>query len=640
MRKPKSSPRLTRLLAVRVVGMVTVAVGAAAVSAAGLQTTQSPTARAYLEPAEVELGEQFRVVVEVTGATEVGDLRPLFLWWFAESPPDRAVPFVTEIKAPPSEEFGGSVAFSYSLVANRAGSFVVGPFEVTADGQKLRTEPVTLLVTVPDPGAVSVRARLDRTEVQVMEEFELIVDVTPADLRLAWPDLPDFSDFAYRGSMSDRMDGSIVFNLVAAAPGTHEIGPVVFKVGDETFETEPVTLVVTGDAPAIEAHASINTEQTWVGSDFVLVVEIPGVSELDDDPVLPDMSAFAEPPRARGEGSSSDGGRPTLGRTYHIRAAAAGEFEIGPVQVMVAGQTVLTEPVRLVVSEASPPAPVESPKDLRVTATADQRRVYVGQPVIVTYRVLARDNRRGLEGWWVEGDDTLALPLHEGFQVRRLSSGGGLERISVDGRLYRAALVHRTAFFPLEAGQTTIASAVLSFQIHQRDRRFFEMSRAEREGTFTPMSLTTDSIPIEVIPLPAEGRPESFRGHVGRLDVISRVDRTDMEVGDTSTLRVEISHEGYSPATPEPEIAFPAGFEVIEPELDDTRGRGDGLSATRVYHSATRVYLYRLVATREGSFRIPHVEVSWFDPELESYGTSSTQPFDLTVVGVARDGGG
>ena len=600
----------------------------------GSLSAQSPTARAYLEPAEVEVGEQFRVVVEVTSASEVGDLRPLFsLGWFTDSPPDLAVPFATEIKAPPSEEVGGSVAFSFSLVANMAGSFAVGPFEVTADGQKLRTEPVTLLVTVPDPGAVSVRARLDRNEVQVMEEFELIVDVTPADLRLAWPDLPDFSDFAYRGSMSDRRDGSMVFNLVASAPGTHEIGPVVFKVGDETFETEPVTLVVTGDAPAIEAHASVNTEQTWVGSDFILVVEV-GARDLDDDPVLPDMSAFAEPPRAGGEGHSSDGSRHTVSRTYRIRAATAGEFEIGPVEVTAAGQTVLTEPLRLVISETPPPAPVESPKDLRVTATADQRRVYVGQPVIVTYRVLARDNRMGFAGWWVEEDDTLVLPLQEGFQVRRLSSGGGRERISVDGRLYRAALVHRAAFFPIEAGQTTIGSAVLSFQIRQRDRPYFvEMSPAEREGTFTPMSLTTDSIPIEVIPLPAEGRPESFRGHVGRLDVVSRVDRTAMEVGDTLTLRVEVSSDGYSLATPDPEIAFPAGFEVIEPELDDTPGRGNGLSATRVYR-------YRLVATREGSYRIPPVELSWFDPETESYGTSSTQPFDLTVVGVARDGGG
>ena len=638
MCKPKCKPRLTLVLAARVVGTVTVA--AATVSAVGPLTAQVPTARAYVEPAEVELGERFRVTVEVTGASEVGDLGPLFpLFWFADSPPDRAVPYATEIKAPPNEETGGSVAFSYSLVAKMAGSFEMGPFELRADGRKLQTEPVTLVVTVPDPGAVSVRARLDRTEVQVMEELELTVDVTPAGLRLAWPELPDFSDFATWGGSRWR-DGSMVFKLVASAPGTHEIGPLKFKVGDDTFETEPVTLVVTGDAPTIEAHASLNTEQTGVGSYFLLMVEVPGADEFDSDPVLPDMSAFAETPRSGGSGWSSDGFRPTVRREYRIRAVTAGEFEIGPVRVMAAGQTLLTEPLQLIVNEASPATPAESPKDLRATATADLRRVYVGQPVIVTYRLLARDNRMSFDGWWVENVDTLVLPVQGDFQVMRQGGGVGRERFPVDGRLFRAASEHPVGFFPLEAGRKTIGSAVFKFQIHQRDRaHFVERSRAQREGTWTPATLTTDSIPIEVVPLPAEGRPESFRGYVGRLDLVSRVDRTDMEVGDTLTLRVEVSRDVHSLAMPEPEIAFPTGFEVIEQEMDDP-GSGRRESANRMLPSETRVYSYRLVATREGSFRIPSVEMSWFDPESESYGTARSQPFDLTVVGTARNGGG
>ena len=154
------------------------------------------------------------------------------------------------------------------------------------------------------------------------------------------------------------------------------------------------------------------------------------------------------------------------------------------------------------------------------------------------------------------------------------------------------------------------------------------------------MTLTTDSIPIEVVPLPAEGRPESFRGYVGRLGLVSRVDRTDMEVGDTLTFRLEVSRDVHGLAMPEPEIAFPAGFEVIEPEMDDTQSRGNRQSANRMLPSETRAYSYRLVATREGSFRIPSVEVSWFDAETESYGTARTQPFDLTVVGTARNEGG
>lgn len=632
------------MLAARAVG--TVIVAAAAVSAVGSLTAQVPTARAYVEPAEVELGEPFRFVIEVSGVSEAqapGNV--YFIRPFTDGSADEAFPFVTEIAAPTAGQVGGSVTFTYSLVARLAGSFEVHPLRIMADGRRLETARVTFRVTVPDPGAVSVRARLDRTEVEVTEEFQLIVDVTPADVVLQWPETPDLSGFAnYTQRNRRETDGSMVFPYVASVPGTHEIGPVVFEVGEETHRTEPVTLVVVGELPALEARASINTEQTWVGSDVFLVIEVPGVRDLDADPVLPDMSGFAEQVRGDGGGLSITGGRYTARREYRIRAATAGEFEIGPIQVMAAGRTALTEPLRLVISEALPPAPVESPKDMLAIAIADKQRAYVGEPVAVRYRLLARDNRWGMN-WRVEHRaDTFALPELENFRVETSRSGDREERFSVDGRSYRVASQRDVVYFPLETGASTIGPADFTIQIHQRawpplssrvdDRsRFVELTQAQQKGTWTPMILATEPIPLEVVPLPFEGRPESFRGHVGRLEVRSRVDRTHLEVGDTLTLRIEVARDGPSMAAPDPEVAFPVGFEVTEPEIDDTALRGYRLSGTRVYS-------YRLVATQEGSFRIPAVEMSWFDPESESYVIARTQPFDLTVVGVRRNGGG
>ncbi|MYA63213.1 MAG: protein BatD [Gemmatimonadetes bacterium] len=617
-----------------------------AVLAAGPLPAQEPTARAYVEPAEVELGEPFRFVIEVSGVSEAQ--APDYVYFiqpFTDPSVNERSPFVLEITAPTAGQIGGSVTFTYSLVAKVAGSFEVHPLRIIADGRRLETAPSTFRVTLPDPGAVSVRARLGRTEVEVMEEFELIVDVTPADVVLQWPVVPDLSDFAnYMQRNRRETDGSMVFPYVASVAGTHEIGPVVFEVGEETYRTESVTLVVAGEPPALEARASINTDETWVGSDVHLVIEVPGVSVLDADPVLPDMSGFAERVRGGGTGIWFGGGQPTARRAYRIRVTTAGEFEIGPVQVMAAGRTALTEPLRLVIREALPPAPVESPEDVLATATADKRRAYVGEPVTVTYRALARDSRRRHE-WRVEQRaDTFALPEMENFRIETIGSGGRWERIEVDGRSYRVASQRDFVFFALAPGGSTIRSAEFTIQVHQSrwsslsspvedPGRFVEMTQAQQAGTWTPMILATDPIPLEVVPLPGEGRPESFRGHVGRLEVGSRVDRTHLVVGDTMTLRVEVSRDGPSMAAPDPEVAFPDGFEVMDPEIDDTGVR-------RYTLSGTRVYSYRLVATQEGSFRIPAVEMSWFDPESGSYTIVRTQPFDLTVVGAGRDGGG
>jgi len=244
------------------------------------------------------------------------------------------------------------------------------------------------------------------------------------------------------------MDGSMVFPYVASVPGTHEVGPVVFEVGEETYRTEPVTVVVVGEPPDLEARASINTEETWVGSEVVLLIEIPGVTALDTDPVLPDMSGFAERVRGDGTGLSRSGGQYTARREYRIRVATAGEFEIGPVQVMAGGRTALTAPLRLVVNEALPPAPVESPDDILATATADKRRAYVGEPVAVTYRVLSRDSRWGFFGWRVEQRaETFSQPEPENFRIETIGSGGRWERTSVDGRSYRIASQRNFVFF-------------------------------------------------------------------------------------------------------------------------------------------------------------------------------------------------
>ncbi|MDE0121581.1 MAG: BatD family protein [Gemmatimonadota bacterium] len=642
MRGTKQKPWAKRLLAVRLL-----APAAFAVLDAGPLPAQEPTVRAYVEPADLQLGEPFRFVIEVSGVSEAQPPEYVyFLRQFTDGAAGEPFPFVTEITAPTTGQVGGSVTFTYALVAKAAGSFEVHPVRIMADSRSLETAPFTFRVALPDPDVVSVRARLDRTEVEVMEEFQLIVDVAPADVVLQWPEAPDLSDFANHTHRTRReMDGSMVFPYVASVPGTHEVGPVVFEVGEETYRTEPVTVVVVGEPPDLEARASINTEETWVGSEVVLLIEIPGVTALDTDPVLPDMSGFAERVRGDGTGLSRSGGQYTARREYRIRVATAGEFEIGPVQVMAGGRTALTAPLRLVVNEALPPAPVESPDDILATATADKRRAYVGEPVAVTYRVLSRDSRWGFFGWRVEQRaETFSQPEPENFRIETIGSGGRWERTSVDGRSYRIASQRNFVFFPIEPGGSAIGSAEFTIQVHRPDgpsspspanrgAGFVERTRAQQQGTWTPMVLATDPIPLEVMPLPDEGRPESFRGHVGRLEVRSRVDRTHLEVGDTLTLRVEVSRDGPSMAAPDPEVAFPAGFEVMDPEIDDTGVRRYALSGTRVYS-------YRLVATQEGSFRIPPVEMSWFDPETGSYAIASTQSFDLTVGRVRRDGGG
>ena len=359
---------------------------------------------------------------------------------------------------------------------------------------------------------------------------------------------------------------------------------------------------------------------------------------MDESPVLPDMSDFARLIRDDFGGGGFGGSRYYAEGEYRFRALKAGDFVIDPIRVETAGQSVQTEPIRLTIGE-TPPEPPVSPEDLRATTKADKRRVYVGEPVIVSYGLLSRGSPSGFFGEWSVQYDSWTLPPREGLRVQRLPRRHHeQERVYLDGRWYQPYTLSRLAVVPDKPGETTIGPAELEVQVNRRSDADLRLGRskwvAAQRGTWTPMTLTTDPLSIEVVPLPDEGRPESFRGYVGRLEVAAWVDRTEVEVGDTVTLHIELAGDGHSLFLPEPEIAFPAGFDLSEPEVSVSDPRDGGGE-----QGGTRVYIYRLAPTRVGTYRIPAVEVSWFDSESESYGTSRAGPIEFTALPAGREQG-
>ena len=613
---------------------------ACAIVAAVLVSTplpaQEPTVKAHLEPAEVEVGEPFQVIIEVSGAREVEDVFIPPVFPFPSHRHDGLLPFSTEIMNPEPGQAGGVVRFAYSFMASGAGSVEIGPVLVTADGRNIETEMLTL--AVKDLATVRIRAWIEPAEVRVMEEFEVNVSVGGVEALLELPTLPDVSDFAARRG-GGRGGNTASFLFTALRPGTYEIGPASVKVGNNVHESEPLTLVVSDEPPPLEVAVALSTQQPWAGGHFGLVIEVLGADWLDEDPVLPDMSGFAETASGlsgSGGGSRTVNGvkRPFVSRMYQLRAVASGEFEIGPVRVTAAGHTVFSEPLPLTISDSAP-EPEVSHEDLRVSTSIDKRRVYVGEQAIVSYQILSREPSWSGNGAWRPEYDGLTLPPPVDFRAREIRlRGASWERISLDGRSYQPGGGTSVVFVPLGPGEKTIGSAEIKVQIHQEGRSFVgpELHWAESMGTWAQSTLATDAVSVEVLPLPEEGRPRSFQGHVGKLELASWVDRTDARVADTVTLYVELAGDGHSQFMPDLEIAFPEGLEVPEAEITHSDAREDGGGP-----SGTRVYIYRLVANRAGSYRIPVIEVSWFDSESESYGTSRAGPFDLNVVPAGKE---
>ena len=528
---------------------------------------QELSARAYLDPPTVQAGQPYRFAVELSGVRDIGSVSVPIAPGLASGDDSRLWWFISvngpEVNGLPP----GSVLVTYSsFEAPSPGSYQIGPLRISVDGRTVQTDPVTHEPVLPD-----------------------------------------------------------MFAFAVPTGSSGEVPPVRVTLADAVFETEPVNLVITDEPSAVQVRATIESKLIWVGGEFALDLEVLGTDDLDEEPVLPPTGDFAELlPESRQANPGRvrlSSGRPAATRSYRFRAVREGRFQVGRVRVAVNGRTYVSEPVRVVIN-AFPFADADPPEGLVLMAISARQRAYVNEPVIVSFSLLSRGNDLRSE----PRTGTIEWPEFEGFRVAELSrwQRGREAQVYIDGHRYNTVPLRRVALFPSTRASGVIGQATLEAQL--REPRGFGRARRSESPRYTSVIVASDPVSLEVLPLPAEGRPASFRGHVGKLEVASWVDRTGAEVGDTVTLQVEVSVEGHMKGLPDPEIDFLTGFEVSGPQIRTA------IPASSEGLDGTRTYIYRLVARAEGSYEIPAVEMSYFDAESESYGTSRGQPFVITVV--------
>jgi hypothetical protein len=401
-------------------------------------------------------------------------------------------------------------------------------------------------------------------------------------------------------------------------------------------------------AQDISVRAYLSADVVGLNQAFTLSVEISGSQQLDANPVLPELSEFAH---FLNSSTSSQmnivNNRMSVTYTvqYRFQAITEGTFAIPSFEVATGGQQYSTEPLTLEITAAPPPAGQPSPgrgtpgatesgistEDLFLEATASKISVFIGEPVIVEYRIYTRVNVSGYE---ITRQPSTAGFWSEEYPQPRTPAVTNVVR---DGRQYAMATVKKLALFPTSAGTKTVDPMSMQAQVRvQRSRGLFDdfFRGGSLFGRNVSQLITSSPVEIEVRPLPAAGRPAEFGGFVGDVDVSTSLDRTTAETNEAVTFTVRVNGEGNIRTLPDPEIDFPGDFEVYPPETSEQVSRGE----TRV--SGSKTYEYVLIPRAPGVRTIPSVRLSYFDPGAEAYRTEVTAPIEIEVTGEAIDGPG
>jgi hypothetical protein len=260
-----------------------------------------------------------------------------------------------------------------------------------------------------------------------------------------------------------------------------------------------------------------------------------------------------------------------------------------------------------------------------IRAFADRQKVYKGEQVTVTYKLYTRLD--------ISSPQISKLPQYQGFWAEEIDTPNRIffSTEVVDGKQYRVATLKKAALFPTQTGQLSVTPFELTIPVMiPKPRRrgdifdeFFNDPFFNRSQT-VEYKAKSNTLKIDVVPLPTSNEPGSFKGAVGDFSFKAAIDKNTVKVNEPLTLRLTVSGTGNISLLDLPEINLPAGFEKYEPKTSDQVNRGARISGQKVVE-------YLIVPRTEGKKEIPPVEFSYFNPANNRYTTIKSQPFVINV---------
>ncbi len=260
------------------------------------------------------------------------------------------------------------------------------------------------------------------------------------------------------------------------------------------------------------------------------------------------------------------------------------------------------------------PPPVAPPK-IYLSAEVDPAEPYAGEQLLYTLYLFTQVDVRSVnpeelpdfKGFW-----SRVVPQPDQLRPKMILSEG--ERVGKVVLLQRALFARRAGRFVIEPVQARLAALMPNpgpfGSLLPRTREILRSSKA---------------VTINVRELPPP--PAGFQGAVGQIELAAELAPTELEVGDAATLSLTLTGRGHFQGLPEPRLVELPGIKVFPPQQQSNE------SITHKSVSGERTWSFVLVPERPGSWQLPPIEMTYFDPSRERYVTARATTPALEVKG-------
>jgi hypothetical protein len=139
-------------------------------------------------------------------------------------------------------------------------------------------------------------------------------------------------------------------------------------------------------------------------------------------------------------------------------------------------------------------------------------------------------------------------------------------------------------------------------------------------------SIRTEKVTIRVKALPETKKPSTFNGAAGSFSIMGRLGKNELARNEEGALIITIKGKGNFTQLSPPVIEWPAGIENFEPIIKDS------LDKTFTPLKGSRTFRFPFLSSRPGSYHIPPVFFSFFNPDNNNYKTVTTDSIGLRVL--------
>ncbi len=254
-----------------------------------------------------------------------------------------------------------------------------------------------------------------------------------------------------------------------------------------------------------------------------------------------------------------------------------------------------------------------------------------GEQIIITYKIFTTIPISNIDASKVS-----SFPGFWSTDLLAKQAGAAQSKEVVNGKEYVTAEIKKFALVPqrsgeiaIEAGEITCVAQVRTQAQKRNSDPFFDSffndpffnSRYQN----VEKKLFSNSLKIDVKPLPVSDKPDYFSGAVGSFTFDSQIDRTEVKANEAITLKYTLKGKGNIELIDPPKVIFPTDFEVYDPEVkNNIKSDASGVSGIRTFE-------YLVIPRNPGSYLIKPVQFAYFDINKRQYVSTITPEYKINV---------